>query len=405
MSWANSLTRTRPSRGVPRTFPGVPANDNIRTPRVGPWMPPRPANDNMLPRRLPPHVWSRTLVRMIPLLTGALIVNDLLQYLRISGETWGLPGYELVLQCPVPPAEVVGGQAMMCHNRSSPGTPNMSQGYSTYRDRGAAFQPWQHVERWRRIQGTPHPIGNPALLPLPVYQPAVLPRPITISKPYVRYGYADGVPGGFWPQGPDEWYGPRPQPQPNPLRSQKPPKKTHERKFRAPQWVERIVGGLTEGLDYTYAMFNSLPMWRIFYILNKYRRLEVKRGLYGTVHGARLRYVALRPDQMMHYFLKYRNEVDDKKLAFNLMLMQASDYAWGQLGRRMAGYQRGPWDDPFYHDEPEPSDFEPYAPDAELHETAHGRSLMNDLFRKRLTNRERERIVRRWERYKDTPAF
>lgn len=448
MSWPNSINSARTMARVPSTFPVPrPANDNWRMVRTNVGLPQLPANDNFV--RRPPAVISSTVVRGLPvrlfLRAVPIIGTGLLAYDAARFVAWSLewlrneyvPGFSGLTvgslgTCPGPSGPIMTAAQGACTlaavvplptNRVELTSCNAIVGcsaersffYDTGRDGILRYVQGARVvfrsppgtpaaQRWVDVRPVYQPRLRPGLHPgraVPAPAPWLLPplAPPLRAPSRVKPGYADGRSVALMPEDDAATYGTRrPAPQTDWLRSEPPPRGTHERKFRAPKALERLIGLATESLDWAYVLFNSLPMWRKFQILNAHRKLETYTSSTGRVTMARLRYVALRPDVMLSYFMKHRLEVDDRVLAENIAIMMASDAAWGTIGSRMGRYARGPWDDPFFLDEPSVPDWEPYAPDITF-DSEHDYGIMDQMFNARLTTRERERILARWNRY------
>lgn len=402
MTYPNSVINRSGLRPGPHGFPGVgrPANDNIRTPRL-PGRPPMPApaNDNWpkIPRRLLRYAPGGSLLprfaglalrggaRFVPVLGWAMLGFDLyLLYKQfLTGNTvWVHPSnYERWWVNSFPqyqdgrtyfdnPNASSAQQVQTVTNwntQTSDMTPDSQYGMVEEQFRSSTYVYYRVSEIWRRVNGANAvPQEIPEVITVRKSVPA--PRPAVAPEPFPGFYPPGAVP--LWsPASPvmpgyykapyqifPEWSdaGPRPYKrvatQPRYMRSRPPGRRTRERKLKINdsalgKFIERSVGNATEGLDWTNAMFNALPRWRIYQIYNAARKLEVRREN-GVIVAGRLRYVNIPANELLMHVYNHYQEVDMYKFTENWIRMQNDDRVYAHWAREAAPNRltTGPWD-------------------------------------------------------------
>lgn len=443
MNWPVSVTkRTLPS-GVPSTFPGIPANDNWRTPATNiPYRGPAPANDNV-PRK-PKGLKLPGVRRLLPVWSNALAIAEFAWRVQTYGDWVAVPnGPGIIIDrigtdcgpgnathrfpygslCQVPwhdtppdtppnmdeivvPSWPSAAQWQMNEYVGEHSLPNyfvwkrVGQGYRARRESGSVTA--NRVSMQRAVNSRTQALPRPQVEPYPGFFPP-LAQPMAGKADPVKPGSKS--PKQTMPEGKDAGYGVKKVPRRGWNRSQRPPRKTRERKVRfkahpLARALEFYVSLTTEALDFQHALFEALPFWRKMQLLNANRRLEL---LYdsGRIIKGRLHYVALTPTQKAQAIYDYINEIDVAKAMAKVVEDQIQDHLWATVGRGMGKFQRGPWDN---HrtagmiDDAEP-EWDWYIPDVDP-EGAHNHYTYESLVNSRLTRDEARRINTRFDQFR-----
>lgn len=170
--------------------------------------------------------------------------------------------------------------------------------------------------------------------------------------------------------------------------------------FAVGRTIEWLVGQATESLDFQRALFEALPMWRIMYLYNKARQLEVRK-VNGRIVQGRLRYRDLTPTEKAKAIYDYIDEIDTAKALENAFWMTLTDMFWGKVGQSMGRYQVGPWDT-FQVERETVPDWEWYIPDVDP-DSEHNHWTYETLVNTRLTRKEAERIHTRYDQFRSQP--